>query len=146
LKIDGIAGESTDDKHKEWIDVLSFSWGGSSRARPSQNDFQIVKLVDKASPLLVTASCKGTSPGQAMFVARKAGGGKEQLEYLKIKFSDILISSFHTAGSTSDVPMETLSLNFTKLEFLVAPQTEKGTLGDFVPGVCEPKRGGHDGS
>ncbi len=27
LKIDGIAGESTDDKHKEWIDVLSFSWG-----------------------------------------------------------------------------------------------------------------------
>ena len=25
LKIDGIAGESTDDKHKDWIEILSFN-------------------------------------------------------------------------------------------------------------------------
>jgi len=25
LKIDGIPGESTDDKHKEWIEILSYS-------------------------------------------------------------------------------------------------------------------------
>ena len=29
LKIDGIKGESLDDKHKDEIDVLSFSWGVS---------------------------------------------------------------------------------------------------------------------
>ena len=27
LKIDGIPGESTDDKHKDWIEVLSFDFG-----------------------------------------------------------------------------------------------------------------------
>lgn len=29
IKIDGIKGESTDDKHKDEIDVLSWSWGMS---------------------------------------------------------------------------------------------------------------------
>ena len=29
LKMDGIKGESVDDKHKDEIDVLSWSWGMS---------------------------------------------------------------------------------------------------------------------
>ncbi len=29
LKIDGIPGESTDSKHKDWIEVLSYSFGAS---------------------------------------------------------------------------------------------------------------------
>ena len=29
IKIDGIKGESADDKHKEEVDVLSWSWGMS---------------------------------------------------------------------------------------------------------------------
>ena len=29
VKIEGIAGESTDDKHKDWIELLSFSHGMS---------------------------------------------------------------------------------------------------------------------
>jgi type VI secretion system secreted protein Hcp len=141
LKIDGIAGESLDDKHKDWIEVLSFSWG-SSPTRASHHDFQIAKAVDKASPLLAMASCNGKSPGQATFVARKAGG--TQLEYLKIKLTDILISSYHTAGSTADDPIETVTLTFRSAEIAVAPQTPSGALGDFVPGVCEPKGGDHD--
>lgn len=27
LQIDGIKGESTDDKHKDWIECLSVHWG-----------------------------------------------------------------------------------------------------------------------
>ena len=33
LKIDGIDGESQDDKHKDWIEVLSFSWGPPGAGR-----------------------------------------------------------------------------------------------------------------
>ena len=32
LKVDGIPGESTDDKHKDWIEVLSFNHGVSQPA------------------------------------------------------------------------------------------------------------------
>ena len=148
LKIDGIDGESQDDKHKDWIEVLSFSvgtspggttGGGASRERTTHNDFQIVKSMDKASPLLAMASCDGKSPGQAMFVARKAAG-RDQQEYLKIKLTDIVISSYNTTGSSDDTPLETVSLNFSKMEIEYAPQKPDGSLGPFVPGVCEPKR------
>jgi len=138
LKIDGIPGESLDDKHKDWIEVLSFSWA-TSRGGTKHQDFQIVKSMDKASPLLAMASCNGKSPGQAMFVARKAGG-KQPVEYLKIKLTDILISSYNTAGSTDDNPVETVSLNFASAEIAVASQNPDGTPGEFVPGVCEPRR------
>ena len=136
LKIDGIDGESQDDKHKDWIEVLSFSWG-TSPGGSKHHDFQIVKSMDKASPLLAMASCDGKSPGQAMFVARKAG--RNEQEYLKIKLTDIVISSYNTTGSSDDKPLETVSLNFAKAEMQYAPQKEDGKLGPFVPGVCEPK-------
>ena len=29
LKLDGIQGESVDEKHKDEIQIMSFSWGGS---------------------------------------------------------------------------------------------------------------------
>jgi type VI secretion system secreted protein Hcp len=34
LKIDGIPGESTDSKHKDEIDVLSWSWGETQETAP----------------------------------------------------------------------------------------------------------------
>ena len=63
LKIDGIPGESSDDKHKDWIEILSFSHGlsqpasgsrssggAASAERCNHSDFSIVKTLDKASP------------------------------------------------------------------------------------------------
>ncbi|HTS81433.1 MAG TPA: type VI secretion system tube protein Hcp [Myxococcaceae bacterium] len=141
LKIDGVPGESQDDKHKDWIEVLSFSWGTSRGGRTHQ-DFQVVKSMDKASPLLAMASCNGKSPGQAMFVARKAGS---TVEYLKIKLTDVIISSYNTAGSSDDNPVETVTLSFGTAEIQVASQTPTGAPGDYVPGVCEPRsRGSND--
>jgi hypothetical protein len=32
-----------------------------------------------------------------------------------------------------------VSLNFSKAEIAVASQKPDGTLGEFVPGVCEPR-------
>jgi type VI protein secretion system component Hcp len=57
LKIDGIDGESTDDKHKGWIDVVSWSWGAqqpSARGsgKCSMQDFHFVMRSNKASPVL----------------------------------------------------------------------------------------------
>ena len=72
LKINGIEGESQDDKHKNQIEILSFSWGanqtatgaassGGARAaeRVNQSDFSIVKSLDKASPKLFLHCCNG---------------------------------------------------------------------------------------
>jgi len=143
LKIDGIQGESADAKHKDEIDLLSWSWGeqnsgshagggGGGAGKVVMNDFHFTMKVNKASPKLLLSCANGAHIKDALLTCRKAG--KEQQEYIKIKFSDLLISSFQTGGSGGDViPVDQISLNFSKIEYEYYPQTEKGTLGTKIP-------------
>jgi type VI secretion system secreted protein Hcp len=139
LKIEGVQGESADDKHKNEIDVESWSWGetnaGSSSAgggggagKVSMQDFHFVMKMNKATPKLMLACASGEHIKKAELVCRKAG--KEQQEYLKIVLSDVLVSSYQTGGSagSSVVPMDQISLNFAKIEFEYKPQKADGTL------------------
>ena len=103
LKLDGIKGESADSKHKGEIDIESFSWGmtqtgvsatggGGGAGKVRLIDFCLVAKTSSASPLLMLNCANGAHIKEANFVVRKAGG--EQLEYLKIKLTDVLISSY----------------------------------------------------
>lgn len=143
LKIDGIKGESPDAKHKDEIQLESWSWGatnsgthavggGGGAGKVSMQDFHFVMKVNKSSPELMLANATGKHIPSALLTCRKAGGKQE--EYLKIKFSDLLISSYQTGGSgASDVlPTDQISFNFSKIEYEYAPQNEKGGLGSPV--------------
>lgn len=103
LKIEGIKGESADSKHKGEIDIMSFSWGmsqtgvsatggGGGAGKVHVHDISFVKKTDASSPLLFLNCANGAHIKEATFVVRKAGG--TQLEYLKIKLSDVLVSSY----------------------------------------------------
>ena len=68
LKLTGIPGESQDDKHKNEIDVLSWSWGQSDGTAVGKNgkfspaciqDVHLVKQLDTASPGLIMAGVLG---------------------------------------------------------------------------------------
>ena len=88
--------------------------------------------VSKASPKLFLACATGQHIKKAVLVCRKAG--KDQQEFLKTTFTDILVSSFQTGGSGhSDVlPMEQLSLNFAKIEIEYKEQKPDGSLGGAI--------------
>lgn len=143
LKIDGIDGESTDKKHKNSIDIESWSWGENNSGSSSQGggggagkvtmqDFNFVMRVNKASPKLLLACANGQPFKSALLTCRKAG--KEQQEYLKIKFSDLLVSNFQTGGSSGDIiPVDQISLNFSKIEYEYYPQKADGGLDAKVP-------------
>jgi type VI secretion system secreted protein Hcp len=74
------------------------------------------------------ACATGDHIASATLVCRKAGGGQQ--EYLTIKFTDLLISSYQTGGSAGDVvPVDQISFNYTKIEFEYKPQDEKGAVG-----------------
>jgi len=142
LKIDGIPGESTDDKHKNEIDVLSFSFGISrknERGRASIADFSIVKTVDTSSPLLFDAACQGDTLKSASFTAREAGKGQQ--EYLIITMQEVLISSVQHSGApgTESLPMESLSLDFRSMEMEVFRQNPDGSLGGSTKTVCNSR-------
>lgn len=138
LKIDGIDGESTDDKHKGEIDVVSWSWGesnsgshsgggGGGAGKVAMQDFSFTMSMNKATPKLMLACATGQHIKNAILVCRKAG--TEQQEYLKITFTDLLVSSYQTGGSQGqEIPLDSISLNFAKIEFGYKPQKEDGTL------------------
>lgn len=142
LKIDTIKGESKDSKHKDEIDVESWSWGetnagghsyggGGGAGKVSMQDFHFVMRTCKATPELMLACAEGRHIKEATLTCRKAG--KEQQEYLKIKFSDLLISSYQTGGSSGEVvPMDQVSFNYSKIEYEYSPQKADGTLDSPV--------------
>ena len=53
---------------------------------------------------------------------------------MKIKFTDLLISSYQTGGSAGDViPVDQVSFNFAKIQFTYSPQNKDGSLGSAIP-------------
>ncbi len=140
LKIKGIDGESKADGHKGEIDLLSWSWGetqtgtgdaggGHTGGRVVMQDFHFVMSNCKASPKLMLACATGEHIGDAVLTCRKAGG--TQQAFLKIKFTDLIVSSYQTGGSggQSALPTDQISLNFAKIEVEYLEQNEKGAVG-----------------
>jgi type VI secretion system secreted protein Hcp len=142
LKLDGIEGESIDERHKNEIDVLSWSWGESNNARAasgrggagagkvSMQDFHFTAQSSKASPKLMLACATGQHIKEAKLTARKAGG--DQQEYLIITLKDVVISSYQIGGSGGSAPVDQFSINFAQIEFEYKPQNPDGSLGDPV--------------
>ena len=140
-----IDGESSDAKHKNEIEVLSYSWGienqssagsggsGGGSGKASFHEFHFVSHLQKSSPLLFLKCATGEHIKQGIISVRKSGGG--QPDYLKLYLTDVLVSSFDqdvTADDRDDVPSESISLNFEKVRVEYTVQNSKGAVGDTI--------------
>lgn len=111
------------------IEVHSWSWGatqtvirsgsgGVGAGKVQLQDFHFTKPVDKSSPKLFQACATGQHFPNATLVVRKKG--EAQKEYLVVKFSDILVTSYSSGGSGSDaLPLETISFNVGDIDLQV---------------------------
>lgn len=131
LKISTIPGESTDDKHTDWIEILSFnhgvvqpatgstsSGGARSAERVDHQDFSLVKTLDKASPKLALACCNGEHIPEVNVELCRATGDKAV--YMKYKLTDVLVSSVSNGGSAQGgetLPLEEVSFNYAKINW-----------------------------
>jgi len=150
LKLDGIKGESTDAKHKDEIEIESFSWGatqlgtfatggGGGAGKVSFQDIHFTTRASVASPNLMVACATGQHIKEATLTVRKAG--KEAQEYYLVKLSEALVSSYQSGGSegSNALPVDQFSLNFAKIEFEYKAQKPDGTLGASVKGGYDLK-------
>lgn len=131
IKIQDIPGESSDDKHAEWIEILSFSHGvsqpgsgsvssGGSRTaeRCEHQDFSIVKTLDKATPKLNLYCCNGTHIPEVVVELCRAGGDKQK--YMEYKMTDVIISSVRPGGSAKggeNLPLEEVTFTYGKIDW-----------------------------
>ena len=141
-KIGDIKGESLDAKHKDEVEVLSWSWGvsntgalspggGGGAGKASFNDFSFTHHVDKSSPTLMKACATGTHFKDATVTARKAGKGQQ--EFLIIKMSDVIITSVSPGGGADgSAAAEHVVLQFSKVDLEYKPLNPDGTLGSGV--------------
>jgi type VI secretion system secreted protein Hcp len=140
LKLDGIKGESQDHKHKDTIEISSFSigvgntgahgsGGGGGAGKVSFSSFTITKKIDKSSPLLFKAAATGKHFQKATIeFARKAGKGQQ--DFLEYKLDQVLISSIQDGTSQKGTPSEQVSFSFAKIE-----ETFLGTDGKPIQTV-----------
>jgi type VI secretion system secreted protein Hcp len=137
MTIEGVKGEAKDSAHADEIDVLSWNWGlsqsgsrhvggGGGSGKVSVQDVNFVKYVDKATTDLMLCCCNGKHIPSAQLTIRKAG--ENPLEYVIIKMTDCLVTSHSGGGSHGDDRLvETVTLNFAKVEVDYTPQKEDGS-------------------
>lgn len=134
-KIGDIKGESQDAKHKDEIEVHSFSWGvtsavaavgaGSGVGKASFKDIVLVHGVDKASPALMRACALGAHLKDATIVERKAGKGQQ--EFLIVKLNDVIVTGVQSSTDTQ-AATEIVNLAFSKVEVEYRTQKPDGSL------------------
>ena len=135
LKIGEIPGESADSKHKDWIEILSYSHNVKPMPLDSFFDvFTVVHTLDKASPKLALYCCKGTHLKEV--ILQLCDPNRASYNIMQYKLSDVIISGVQIRESpltrvirespTSAIirespyeclPMEEVKLNFGKIEW-----------------------------
>lgn len=129
IKFEGIDGESTDDDHKGWSDLVTFDQiihtPGTTAAdgtwRPGVavlEDIVVTKDLDKASPKLAEAVCRGKMfPLVQVHVARNFGVASTVV-YYAYELRNVIVTSYSVGGSTATggIPMEQVSLNFEEIK------------------------------
>jgi type VI secretion system secreted protein Hcp len=148
LDIPSIPGESVDAKHPGQIVIDKFEFGVQSNCVVDSNGeglqvsrsfmpgMSIELRASAASPKLFLACAKGSHIPQAVITGRKAGGNQQ--DYLTITLSDVLVTSYATAGSPSSgegddfIPREGIELLYGQIVVKYQQQDKNGPVGKAV--------------
>lgn len=130
MKIDGIDGESTDEKHSGWIEVLGFDFciaqkvsrtasteGGASSERADFSEFTITKMLDKSSPLLAQACAEGRHIKSIVFELWRAG----KVKYMAYQLTNCMISAVSTYAD-GGFPEEKIAIDVGRFEIAYTQQ------------------------
>ncbi|MGB5398105.1 MAG: type VI secretion system tube protein Hcp [Gammaproteobacteria bacterium] len=154
VKFDGIDGESRDDRHRDWSDVLSVSEGlvrpdsgavGSTRTRGAARyeDIVISKELDKASVKLRESLALGrVIPKVEIEVTATYGGARTT--YFKYEMKNVIITSFQMNASGNDTagpPVESVALNFEEIKVTYTEIDDDGSVKGNVEFIYRVETG-----
>ena len=124
LKLTNIKGEALDSKHKDEIEVLSWSFGasqsgsahggtGSGTGKVSIQDLTITHYVDQASTDLLKHLTNGKHIDEGMLTVRKAGGTTSNIS--SSRWTQVMVTHISNGGGAGqDRVTENVTLNFRK--------------------------------
>lgn len=147
LYIDGIKGESADDRHKDWIECKSVNFGvaqpksatastggGHTAERCEHRDIVISKLADLASPILLQTCSAGRTIPKAKFEFMRADAQGERVKYFEIEIENVLIGAVAPAVEEGDILTEEVGFKFSKVRWKYTQQKITGGAGGNTAG------------
>lgn len=147
LHIDGIKGESADDRHKDWIECKSVSWGveqprsatastggGHTAERCEHRDIVITKLADLASPILLQTCAAGRTIPKARLEFMRADAQGERVKYFEIELDNVLIGAVSPSVNEGDILTEEVGFKFSKVRWKYTQQRISGGVGGNTSG------------
>ncbi len=151
LKLGKIDGGVTESDHVDWIDIASMQFGSGravttptgtatnrSATAPSISEITLSKTFDKSSNNLFNEAVVGKGQDAKIHFMRSQADGMEM--FLEYTLTEAMVSSY-SMSSGGDVPSETISLNFTKVEMRYLPTKTDGGLGSALTAGYDLKTG-----
>jgi type VI secretion system secreted protein Hcp len=139
-------GESLAEGHKGddgWMEVESVQFGtgrtitspvGSSSKREATaagvSEITLTKLMDSTSPLLFQEALVGKAVKAKINLIET--GTKQLFPYLQVTLTNAMISGY-SVTSDGDRPKESITVNFTQIEYKYTPQDDTSLTGTPVP-------------
>lgn len=147
LYIDGIKGESADDRHKDWIECKSVNWGveqprsatsstsgGHTAERCEHRDIVISKLADLSSPILLQTCAAGRTIPKAKFEFMRADAQGERVKYFEIEIDNVLVSCISPGVEEGDILLEEVGFKFSRVRWKYTQQKISGGAGGNTSG------------
>jgi len=148
LKIEGIAGESTDDKHRDWIEVSNVLYaihqpradsvstaGGLTTGRAELFPLSFTKLADIASPVLLQTCATGKTIPKATFEFMRADGEGKPIPYFKIELENLMLANISPDSGDGGIITERVHVAYARIKWNYLRQSIRGgQMGGTVGG------------
>lgn len=147
VQIEGIKGESSDDKHQGWIEAVSVEWGitqprsatastsgGHTAERVEMDEVTFIKHADLASPILMQTCAMGKTIPKATIEFMRAGGQGVRIKYFEVQLENVLIGHVSAAIQPGHLMAESVGLKFSKAKWKYTQQKIGGGVGGNTAG------------
>ena len=147
LQIGEIKGESQDDKHKGWIEVIGVRWGvtqpratavstagGQTSGKADVHEVSFDKLADIASPVLFQTCAMGKTIPKAKFEFFRADGDGSRVKYFEIELENVMISTVNPTSGNGGIITENIHLASSKFKCSYTQQKIGGGAGGQTAG------------
>jgi len=148
LKLGDIHGGALDEKHKDEIQIFSFSWGesapvatgggaGDASGKAQVSQLNLMAQMGTASVPIFLACARGDHIPSATLSLRKVGSPAG--DFLKFALGQVQVSSYQISASAGgdDAPTESISLAFGAIAITYTPQRPDGSAGTPITGAFD---------
>jgi type VI secretion system secreted protein Hcp len=141
LFLENVPGETADEKHKDWIDILSYtqtfrnsgSTTGGAAGKVTCGDITILKGIDKSSPKLLEAVVKGDFVKQGKMDFTSVGGKEGNRTYYFVTMEELQVIAVEQTDQPDDARIvERVTLRGSKFSYEYTTQRADGSAGDKV--------------